>query len=139
MNSAFTPLRLILTLVALLFTSTTGSASAADNQGESVGFVIVPDNVPATDVAAAMEQVLRGRAWGIKSKSEDTVVGYLKHRSNEATVTLTHSGKKIDLHCVGWAINKKTGERKKPELPHGWLKNLQSDLTKLLNRLTTSS
>ena len=34
----------------------------------------------------------------------------------------------VEIHCVGWKINKKTGERKKPEQPEGWLENIQADL-----------
>jgi hypothetical protein len=83
--------------------------------------------------------VLAARQWNIREKADGRVAGYLKHRSNEATVTLVYDATKVDVYCVGWAIDKKTGERKKPEQPKGWLKNIQSDLTKVFNRTLTSS
>ena len=69
----------------------------------------------------------------MQSETDDRVVGYLKHRSNEAKVTLVYSTAKVEIHCVGWKINKKTGERKNPELPKGWLENIQADLVVNLN------
>ena len=109
---------------------------AADDLGQSVGSVTVPDTLKKEDVQEAIVASLTGRAWEVKEKTDERVVGYLKHRSNEATLTLVYTDKKVDLFCVGWSINSKTGERKKPELPNGWIGNIKSDLTKQLNRLT---
>ena len=78
------------------------------------------------------------RGWGIKSNTGDRVVGYLKHRSNEAQLTLVYSTSKIEIFCVGWEINKNTGARVKPEIPKGWIKNIQADITKVLARTATS-
>lgn len=77
---------------------------------------------------------LSAREWGIKAKTDDRVVGYLKHRSSEATVTLIYNESKIDLFCVGWQIDKKTGVRGKPEQPKGWLNYIKGDITKIFNR-----
>jgi hypothetical protein len=59
-------------------------------------------------------------------------VAYLKHRSNEATLTLVYSATKVDLFCVGWKIDKNTGAHLKPEQPAGWLKYIREDLGRLL-------
>jgi hypothetical protein len=79
-------------------------------------------------------QTLIGREWAVDSKSTGEVVGYLKHRSNEALVTLKYDATKVDIYWVGYEINKKTGERKKPEQPTGWLNNIKKDLAKRLTQ-----
>lgn len=111
-----------------------GSALAASEFGEAAGSVSVPAGVSKEAVQDAIVKALLGRQWDVKSKESDKVVGYLKHRSNEATVTLVYSETKVDLFCVGFQINKKTGVREKPEQPKGWLNYIRSDLGKILNR-----
>ncbi|HVS51597.1 MAG TPA: hypothetical protein VHD62_04520 [Opitutaceae bacterium] len=112
---------------------------AVDNElGESVGTVALPANVTPTEVKDAIVKAFTGREWGIKSQGSARVVGYLKHRSNEAQLTLVFDAQKVELFCLGWQIDKKTGAREKPELPKGWIGNIKSDLTKILNRITTT-
>ena len=112
-------------------------ALAAEDIGQSVASIPVPAGLSSADVQEAIVMTLAGRQWGIKSREADRVVGYLKHRSNEATVTLIYSTTQVELFCVGWQIDKRTGARQKPEQPRGWLKNIQVDLTKNLNRAVT--
>jgi hypothetical protein len=102
--------------------------------GQPAGSVAVPEGLSAQQVQNAIIASLAGRQWTIQSKTDERVVGYLKHRSNEATLTMVYDTTKIELYCVGWAINKKTGERKKPEQPEGWLKFIRGDLAKNLGR-----
>jgi hypothetical protein len=112
-------------------------AAEAEDKGEHFVDVPVPEGLSASDVKEAIVATLLGRQWGVKSKSDSEVVGYLKHRSNEATVTMVYDNSKVGIYSVGFAINKKTGERKKPEQPLGWLKNLQQDLVRHLNTTIT--
>ena len=107
------------------------------DMGQSAGSVPVPAGLSQTEVQDAIVMVLSARQWGVKEKTTERVVGYLKHRSNEATVTLIYDTSKIDIYCVGWKIDKKTGNREKPEQPAGWLKNIKGDLVKTFNRLAT--
>jgi hypothetical protein len=109
------------------------STPLGDELGELYGSVEVPSGLSADTVQKAVVASLAGREWAIKDRTDTQVVGYLKHRSNEAKVTLVYSTEKVDIYCVGYAIKKSTGERKKPELPTGWLKYLKSDLTKQIN------
>ena len=106
------------------------AVAAVDDLGQQAGTVNVPAGVTLSEVQNTIVMVLSAREWGIKEKSDGRVVAYLKHRSNEATVTLTYDTTKIDLHCVGWQINKKTGVHEKPEQPTGWMNHIKSDLAK---------
>jgi len=126
------------TFVVSLFAMTVRAAAADDDAGQSAGYVVVPSGTTVTEVQDAIVMALSGRGWGIKSNAGDRVVGYLKHRSNEAQLTLVYSTSKIDIFCLGWEINKNTGARGKPEIPKGWIKNLQSDITKTLSRTVTN-
>lgn len=134
----FGPLRAV-AIAAALCAVTLPGAAASEDVGDYYGTVMVPEGVSGKDVQQAIISTLIAREWGVKKKSDGAVVGYLKHRRNEATVTLTYDKVKVDIHCIGWAINKRTGERKRPELPMGWLKNIQTDLTKHLNLAATNN
>lgn len=125
-------------LVLSLFTATGRAAAAEDDVGQSAGYVVVPTGITTTEVQDAIVMALGGRGWGIKSNNDDRVVAYLKHRGNEAQLTLVYSTSKIDIFCLGWEINKHTGARGKPEIPRGWIKNIQSDITKILARTVTN-
>lgn len=132
--------RLILLVAALLAPTKFVSLACADDteeRGELFATMSVPADFTMANVQEAIVNTLIGRQWGVKSKDEGLVVGYLKHRSNEAKVTLVYDTTKVEIYCVGWQINKKTGAREKPEQPKGWLKNIQNDLTKNFNRITT--
>ncbi len=63
----------------------------------------------------------------MKEKTDDKVVGYLKHRGNEAELTLEVTPKAVILKCWGYKINK-AGDRKGSELPNGWIKFVKKDL-----------
>jgi hypothetical protein len=121
----------------VFFVAPQASAQPA-NAGTPVGSLVVPNRLTKDDVKDVVIMSLAGRGWGIQEKTDGKVVGYLKHRSNEATLTIIFDEKHVDLFCVGYEINKKTGERKKPELPNGWLNYIRGDLTKKLNQATAT-
>jgi hypothetical protein len=127
-----------LLLVAGLFSlGLVAQSRAADtNLGMPAGSVAVPTGLSKSDVQQAIIATLAGRGWSIQEKNGEKVVGYLKHRSNEATVTLLFDDKKVDLFCVGYEIDKSTGVHKKPEMPNGWLGNIRTDLNKRMNQAT---
>ena len=123
-------------LAAMLFTWAVAMVGAAESSdlGQAAGSVAIPSGLSRAQVQTAAEQALIGRQWDVKSKSDERVVGYLKHRSNEATLTLVLTDKQVEIFCVGWQVNKTTGVREKPEQPTGWIKYIKGDLTKILTR-----
>lgn len=130
------------TAAVLAIVFTLGAAlvarAADDNLGASAGNVSVPSGLSKADVKQAIILTLAGRSWSLKDKTDDKVVGYLKHRANEATVTFVYSESSVELYCIGYEVDKKTGERKRPEQPVGWLKFLRGDLTKQLTLASAS-
>lgn len=126
-----------LVLPLALITSAKAGVEDIPGTGELVATVQVPSGFSESEVQEAAVATLLGRQWGVKSKDGGRVIAYLKHRSNEAKVTLVYDTAKVEIYCVGWQIDKKTGAREKPELPKGWIKYIQQDLTKHFNRITT--
>ncbi len=114
--------------------SLASKASAAEEVSQHVATITVPSGLSVSDVRDSLYAVLLGRDWMVKEKTDDKVVGYLKHRHNEAQVTFSFDDKKIDMSCWGYKITS-SGEREKVELPRGWLKNLRSDLNKRFNKV----
>lgn len=113
-------------------------AAEGEDFGIPAGSVVVPDGLLPNEVQDAIVMTLARRHWIIKEKGDNRVVGYLRVRSTEATVTLIYRASKVELYCVGWDIDKKTGERKRPDQPTGWLSNIKTDLTKSLSRVTVN-
>ncbi len=112
------------------------AAGEPEGKGTLFGAVDIPAGVSATVVQDQIVATLLGRQWGVKSKADGEVVGYLKHRSNEATVTFSYDNAKVQIYCVGYRIDKTTGVREKPEQPAGWLKFLSHDLAANLYKAT---
>lgn len=108
-------------------------AAAAGELGEPAGSISVPGTRSEAEIQDVVVRALVGRQWEVVSKGPDRVVGYLKHRGNEATLTIVYSTAKIDLFCVGWKIDK-AGVRQKPEQPKGWLNYIKADISKILSR-----
>ncbi len=130
---------LCLALFAAAVPATASLARAADettaaNENEELGEhfadIAVPAGLTKEEIQNAIVQALTSREWEIKQKTDRRVVGYLNHRGNEATVTMLLGADQVEIYCEGWAVNKRTGERIKPEQPRGWLKFLQRSLTK---------
>lgn len=126
-------LRAVAIVAAFLFAGLPAAFAAEEDIGNYAGTVVVPEGVTQEQVQRAIVAALIGREWGVRKKSDGIVVGHLKHRSNEAILTLLYDDTKVDLHCVGWAINKSTGERRRPEQPAGWLKNIRKDIARHLS------
>lgn len=133
--------RLSLWMLALTLTVSFGSklsATETEDKGAFIAPVPIPSGLSGSDVQKAIVSAFVGREWAVKSKADGVVVGYLKHRGNEATVTMTYDGTRIEIYSIGYKIDKTTGSRIKPEQPAGWLKNLQSDLPKFLSRAAST-
>jgi hypothetical protein len=126
-------LRLFGALVALWVLPAGLHAAAATELGEAAGSISVPGTRSEAEIQDVVVRALVGRQWEVVSKGPDRVVGYLKHRGNEATLTIVYSTAKIDLFCVGWKIDK-AGVRQKPEQPKGWLNYIKADISKILSR-----
>lgn len=122
--------------VAIAFIA--NAARADEDIGELYGTIPVVSGLTAKDVQNAIILSLGDRGWNIQSRSDERVVGYLKHRANEATVTLDYNENEIVIHCVGYEINKKTGERKRPEQPKGWLGFLRKSINQRLSEILVS-
>lgn len=121
-------LRCAFVATALVFSSALLSAADPSELGEAAGTLSVPAGFSASDVQAVIVRAFTQRKWTIQSQSDDRVVGHIRHDSNEATVTMVFTPSKIDLYCVGWQIDKKTGTHEKPEQPKRWLNYLKSDI-----------
>lgn len=109
-------------------------AAGTDDPGIGVlAFTIpVPAGKSAAEVQTAVVTAAMGRGWAVKSSTEEKVVIYLFRHKNEATVTFLLSAKAIEAHCIGYKVDKNTGQHIKPEQPEGWLGYLKGDLTNLL-------
>ncbi|MBM3854706.1 MAG: hypothetical protein FJ399_16395 [Verrucomicrobia bacterium] len=127
-----------LLVAALALCCARAQAAESSDLGQSAGVITVPTGLSKAQIRDAIVAAFAGRQWGVTSKTDDRVVGYLKHRSNEATVTMIFDEQRVEMYCVGWQVHKTTGAREKPEQPKGWLNNLRADLTKHLNRTTSS-
>ena len=126
------PLRLIACLAALFLGATPMLAQDEDEYGPLFDSIPIPDGLNKEDLRTAIAPALIARGWTVKEQSDRRVIGYLKHRGNEATVTFILDGEQIQIFCVGWALNRQ-GQRAKPETPRGWLGNLRKDIAKSLN------
>jgi hypothetical protein len=120
-----------LAFVALMF-ATLASPAFAEEKGESVGTLVVPDGLGTDEIKEAIALSFAGRGWTIKERTNSKVVGHINQRGNEAFLYVTFSKKEITLRCEGWEVSK-TGERKKPEIPKGWVDNIKKDITKRMN------
>ena len=141
MNISIRSVRCTVLVAAISFLFSFGAAAAAPagaDLGQPAGSIVVPSGMTAAEVQTAIVAALSGRQWLVTEKTTDRVVGYIKHRKNEATLTLIYDTSKIELYCVGWRIDKTTGEREKPEQPKGWIKYIEKDLTRNLNRGTAA-
>lgn len=120
-----------LAVLAAVFSAFATSAFA-EEKGEPVGTLIVPDGLSSDDVKEAIALSFAGRGWTIKERTGSKVVGHINQRGNEAFLYATYNKKEINFRCEGWEVSK-TGERKKPEIPKGWVDNIKKDVTKRMN------
>lgn len=133
MMTKFFGLRFLSAMAAMLLSlSFVSAASASDDMGQHFTTIGVPSGLNEEAVKDVLIRALAGRQWTLKAKDGDRVVGYLKHRRNEAQVTFVYDASQIQVFCKGWQIDKNTGARQKPEQPAGWLKFLQKDINRML-------
>lgn len=124
-----TLLRLPLLLVGFLLGQL---LNAQEEATTPIGSLPVPAGLSAEDISKCVAQSFNERSWTIRERSDERVVGYLKQRANEAEIVVTINEDSVDLECWGYSINKRTGERKRPELPNGWINFLKKSITKNL-------
>jgi hypothetical protein len=78
------------------------------------------------------------RGWEVKVDAAEKVVIYINKRKREATVTYLISDKQVQAFCDGY-VTDGNGNRKGPEQPSGWLKNLNGDITKGLGKASANN
>lgn len=108
-------------------------ADAVTAYGKKVATVVVPPGLGEELVRRTAIRAFAGRAWELKEAKKDRVVGYLKHRGYEATLTMVLGKQEIVFYCEGWRVDR-DGNRESPKQPEGWIENLRRDMTKLLGR-----
>ncbi len=109
---------------------------AADDASSEMGPLAFTISVPEGKLSLKQihDAVVRAsiaREWSVKEDNETKVIVYLLHRKNEATVTFQITEKSVEAYCVGYEVDK-SGNRKKPEQPTGWLNYLKKDITKAI-------
>jgi hypothetical protein len=114
------------------FVAALAAPAFADEKGQPVGTLIVPDGLSTDEIKEAIALSFAGRGWTIKERTNSKVVGHINQRGNEAFLYVAYNKKEITLRCEGWEVSK-TGERRKPEIPKGWVDNIKKDVTKRLN------
>lgn len=100
--------------------------------GQFVGAVAVPASLGLPETKAAALATLIAHSWQIHEQRDDRVIGYLNHRGHEALVTLICRDTTVEIYCVGYRVNKRSGERLAPEMPNGWIRNIQTTLNRNL-------
>jgi hypothetical protein len=125
------PLPRFLAVLATVF-AVLASPALAEEKGQPVGTLIVPDGLSTDEIKEAIALSFAGRGWTVKERTSSKVVGHINQRGNEAFLYVAYTKKEINLRCEGWEVSK-TGERKKPEIPKGWVDNIKKDITKRMN------
>ncbi len=128
----------VMVISIALYTSPSVSAVDIDDFGQPAGTITIPKEITHVEIQDAIISALVHRQWNIKSRNENQIVGYIKQRKNEATVTFIYTSNKIDMYCVGWRINPDTGQRVKPEQPAMWLNFLRNEIIRVFDRLVTT-
>lgn len=132
MHAISTPLTRAGLLAALLLSlALPGAVQADDDLGPLADTLYVPDGATREDCKEVVAYSLAARGWTVRERTDERVIGYLKHRGNEAIATFILRDDTIEFYCLGYAIDK-NGNRKKPEQPRGWIGNLTRDINKRL-------
>jgi len=97
--------------------------------GTEVGTLDIPAGLSTEEVREVLVISVFARDYTLQDKGERHVVGYLNHRGHEATLSFVIRPNVITIYCEGYAVNSR-GERRRPEVPHGWINNLRNDITK---------
>jgi hypothetical protein len=116
------------TMLAITTFAPTGHAQ---DERDFAGTVLVPDGLDASDVRDAIAITLASREWQVEAKESDHVVGYIKHRTREVTLTLAFDTKQIFLYSDGKVVNAMS-EKIRRDPAKGWVDNIIKDLKKML-------
>jgi hypothetical protein len=106
-----------------------GSDAPASDAPQAVGSVAIPAGLSQNDVKESIIAAFVGREWTVRDSAGDHVTGTIKHRGQEAILTVNFSASQADLLCQGWEINS-AGAHTKFELPKRWIEYIKSDLAK---------
>ena len=85
-----------------------------------------------SQVKNAIVSALKKRGWTVKSASDSTIVGYLKHRGYEATLTFHFDEKLIDIVSDSFEIDS-DGKHVRRKNPTRWIKYLEQDIPRNLS------
>jgi len=99
---------------------------AADGPQE-MGMMVMPKGVTAKQVKVAIVAALTNRKWLVKSADDSTVVGYLKHRGTEATLTFRYDENEIEIISDSYEIDS-DGKRLERKNPIRWIDYLKQDI-----------
>ncbi len=99
---------------------------AADGPQE-MGMMVMPKGVTAKQVKVAIVAALTNRKWLVKSADDSTVVGYLKHRGYDATLTFRYDENEIEIISDSFRIDS-DGKRLERRNPTVWINNLKNDI-----------
>lgn len=120
----------VFALVALLVCAAL-PVRAEDSKAEAkkeVGTITVPAGAKLDKVAMAVRSAFLGRKWGILRDESGVIIGHLKHRKWDATLTVEFDEKQIKIYSDSWEVTDR-GVRIKPDLNEGWLKNIKNDIS----------
>jgi hypothetical protein len=118
-----------LSLVAAIATvpMATVHAAADEDLGAFYKSIVTPEMLSPDDVEEVVALSLVRRGWEVVRKGESSVTGYINHRGREATATFAVGSGIIEIYCNGYVV-RKDGTRVKPDVPVGWLVNLEKDI-----------
>jgi hypothetical protein len=96
-----------------------------------VGELTMPPSASASLVKNAITTALTKRGWTVKLADDATVVGYLRHRGIDSTLTFHYDAQHIDILSDSYKVESggALGERANP---HGWIDNLKHDIPRYL-------
>jgi len=97
------------------------------NGAQSVGMLTMPRGASARQVQQAIVTSLTKRSWIVKSVDDSTVVGYLKHRGYEATLTFRYDENHIEIISDSYEIDS-DGKRLERKNPTRWIDYLKQDI-----------
>ncbi|MGH8019201.1 MAG: hypothetical protein ACREIA_13085 [Opitutaceae bacterium] len=128
------PFFVFLGAVAAFLFQTPAPAQAPEGEGEEEEEIgqffdrlLIPDGMSKEDIQAVLGEVLLGREWTVKQKTDRRVVGHILHGGAEATVTMRFGGEAVEIYAFGWDLDRR-GNRVEPYYPERWLRYLRKDL-----------
>jgi hypothetical protein len=118
-------------LVGLLLSASTPAAQASPDQGVPEGMLTVAPGASARQVKEAIVMALQGRHWTVESADGSSVVGFLKHRDYEATLTFQYDANTITITSDSYRVDG-SGRHVEEAIPSRWIKYLKKDIPRFL-------